>query len=136
MKIKYGELNRLFETLSRMSGLTGKEGYAIAKTKIAIRDEVSVFVELRDGLFQKYGSADGDRLIVKTDAPEYETFIKEFAELCNKEIDVNIHQIPEAEYSLDKVYCDSAQAEDYEVFDQYMVDRKDNSDKGESDGAV
>lgn len=123
MKLKNGDISRLYEALARLSGLTGKEGLAVAKTKLAIRDDAAAFVEVRDNIFRRYGTEEDGRLVVRLDSPNYEDFLKEITELANKEADVNLHQIPESEYNIDRIYCETAQAEDYEVFDRLMVDR-------------
>ena len=123
MKLKNGDISRLYEALTRLSGLTGKEGLAVAKTKLAIRDDAAAFVEVRDNIFRRYGTEEDGRLVVRLDSPNYEDFLKEITELANEEVDVNLDQIPEAEYNIDRIYCETAQAEDYEVFDRLMVDR-------------
>lgn len=123
MKLKNGDISRLYEALTRLSGLTGKEGLAVAKTKLAIRDDAAAFVEVRDNIFRRYGTEEAGRLVVHLDSPNYEDFLKEITELANEEVDADLHQIPEAEYNIDRIYCETAQAEDYEVFDRLMVDR-------------
>ena len=123
MKLKNGDISRLYEALTRLSGLTGKEGLAVAKTKLAIRDDAAAFVEVRDNIFRRYGTEEAGRLVVRLDSPNYDEFLKEITELANKEADVDLHQIPESEYNIDRIYCKTAQAEDYEVFDRLMVDR-------------
>ena len=123
MKLKNGDISRLYEALTRLSGLTGKEGLAVAKTKLAIRDDAAAFVEVRDNIFRRYGTEEDGRLVVRLDSPNYDEFLKEITELANEEVDVDLHQIPEAEYNIDRIYCETAQAKDYEVFDRLMVDR-------------
>ena len=123
MKLKNGDISRLYEALTRLSGLTGKEGLAVAKTKLAIRDDAAAFVEVKDNIFRRYGTEKDGRLMVRLDSPNYDDFLKEITELANEEVDVNLHQIPESEYNIDRIYCETAQAEDYEVFDRLMVDR-------------
>ena len=76
MKLKNGDISRLYEALTRLSGLTGKEGLAVAKTKLAIRDDAAAFVEVRDNIFRRYGTEEDGRLVVRLDSPNYEEFLK------------------------------------------------------------
>ena len=126
MKITYGMLFKLSETLNRMSGLTGKPGFSIAKTKRAIAQETEVFVELRDNLVTKYGeSNENGGYSIKPGSKHWEEFIAEFSELHGEEVDVDIHRLSADEYDIDKMYCENATAADYELFELIMVEKKD-----------
>lgn len=131
MKINYGALNALSETLNRMSGLTGKAGFAIARTKRSIRSETEVFMELRDNLVKKYGKKNENETVSIAPGDEHwEEFLLEFRKLFEREADVEIHQLDESDYDPDSMYCETAKADDYELFEAVMVKRE---EKGEED---
>lgn len=123
MKIKTGQIIQLTETLHRMETLTGDAGYAVGRSLLALDPEYTLAQKLRINLFQKYGEKkENGTYVVKA---RQEDFIKEMDELMNREVDVNIHQLLEEKYDPDAMYCETAQAIDYRVFDELMVERKD-----------
>lgn len=123
MKTNYGTIDAIMSTLERMSGLTGDPGYAIAKTKRYIRPEVDVFRELRDNLVKKYGTekADGN-IAVMPDSPNWPAFAKEYGELFDHEVEVELYQLDR--FDIDALRCENASAHDYDIFEQFMVKRK------------
>lgn len=139
MKTNYGTISRLSETLSRMSGLTGRAGFAIARTKRMLKQEAETFEELRSNLVKKYGEKNKDDSIsVKPGGQNWNDFLKEYTELYQKEVDVDIIQLKSDEYNIDDIYCENATADDYEIFEAFMVEKKedeadDKSDKGGDD---
>lgn len=131
MRTDLGTLNRLMEALERMSGLTGEPGYAIAKTKRMIRQDVEVFRELRDGLVRKYGSEENGQISVKPDSPGWAEFLSQYKELYARPVDADLYRV--SRFDLDEVRCDKASAEDYDIFEHFMV-RRVRDDKPVPDG--
>ena len=133
MKMTYGVLNALNENLRKMSGLTGKVGYAIAKTKRSIAAEAGVFAELRDNLITKYGEETENGYSVKPGSKHWNEFLKEYGELYSKEVDVTIHKISHEDFDIDKIYCENASADDYDIFEELMVEKEKKEEKEEKE---
>ena len=130
-KIAYGELDVLAEALQRMEGLTGEAGFAIAKTKRAINAEAGIFAELRNNLVKKYGKTDErGGISVKPGDENWNAFLEEYTALYTKEAEVELSQV--ARFDLDALYCPSAKASDYDIFEKYMV--KEPEPEEEQDG--
>lgn len=131
-KLTYGELDALSECLNRMSGLTEKYGFAIAKTKRSLASEAGVFRELKDNLVIKYGTKNEDGITsIKSGDKNWVEFAKLYNELCTREVEVEIFQVEG--FELDDVYCPTAKADDYAIFEAYMVEKDDRSVEGKRD---
>lgn len=134
MKMNYGALNALSEALNRMSGLTGRAGFAIARTKRSIRSEVEVFGELRDNLVRKYGKKKENGAISIAPGDErWGEFLAEFQELFVRETEVELYQLSKDEFDPDGIYCESAKADDYELFEAMMVKAEEKEEQEEQE---
>lgn len=130
--LTYGELDVLGQCLNRMSGLTDKYGFAIAKTKRSLASEVGVFQELKDNLVIKYGTKRKDGTTsIKPGDENWVEFVKLYNELCAKKVDVEIFQVEG--FELDDVFCPTANADDYVIFEDYMVVKDDKPAESERD---
>ena len=104
--------------LVRMSSLTGKIGFAIMRTRNALKPEIDIIDEMRNNLIKKYGK-DGK---IKPEDDGWNAFIKEYIDFLNDtKVDIEIHQIEPDEWNDDAVYCESAQAQDYFLVKSLLV---------------
>lgn len=129
MLLTYQQLDQLHGTLHRFESLTGEAGFAVWKTISKIDAEEMTFRKLQFNIFQKYGKDEGDGYRI---APESKDFAKaraELEELVRREVDVDIAKIPRDKYDPDAMYCDTAKAVDYRIFEAYMVEPEEGDQK-------
>ena len=128
MKLAYAVVEMLYEALQRFGGLTGEYGLAIAKSRSGLEKEFLAFAEVKNNLVNKYGK-DG---FVRPEMPRYNEFVPEYEKLMNTMTDVEIYPVEDADFTPDKIYCETATANDYAIFEQFMV-KKPEKPKEESD---
>lgn len=123
--LAYGMITELNQSLVRMLTLTGEPGLVVAKTRRSIKDEVEVYEQLRRNLFLKYGTETDGQITVPAD--NREAFTRELMELMNRKTEVTIFQMPEESFDIDALYCETAEARDYELFEALMVEHEDKN---------
>ena len=123
-KISYGALNRLNDCLQRLMSLTGDYGLCIAKTKMAIAGEVGVYKEMFDNVVKKYGEENDGKISISHKSPRWKEFLTEYEKLITTETEVNIYRVKADGFKLDDIKCDGANAEDYMVFSELMVEKE------------
>lgn len=122
MLLTYQQIDQLHGTLHQFESLTGEAGFAVWKTIGKIDAEEMTFRKLQFNIFQKYGKDEGDGYRIAPDSENFEKAKAELEELLRREVDVEIRQIPRDKYDPDALYCDSARAVDYRIFETYMVE--------------
>ena len=123
MVLNTSQIIQLTETLHRMESLTGDAGYAVARSLKALDPEYEIAQSCRISIFKKYGTEQEDgSYVIRNDSDKKEDFIREMDELMAREVDVNLHQVLADKYNPDEIYCLSAQAIDYRVFEELMVE--------------
>lgn len=95
--MKIAEAEHLAEVLSTMLKEKGVVGYKIARNLRMINDELKEYYELKQELFRKYGTEDGDRIIINKDSENYPLFIKEISPLAEQEVNFDFRKISEEE---------------------------------------
>ena len=95
--MKIFEAEKLAENLSTMLQEKGTVGYKIARNLRMINDELKEYYELKQELFKKYGTEDGDRIIINKDSQNYPLFINEITPLMNQEVNFDFRKISEEE---------------------------------------
>lgn len=120
------------QAFGRMGTLTGKVGYAIVRSKHNLQKEYEIYSEMRNNLIRKY--ADEGSNGIKPGDKNFPAFVKEYAELQNKEVEADLHQIDKADYDINAVYCETAQAQDYDLIEVFLVKEDDPDDTQSSTG--
>ena len=124
MTLTYAQVIQLTETLQRMVTLTGDAGHAIARSLMALSGEYQVVMQCKGAIFKKYGEEQPDGSYVVRDASGHkEDFVREINELMAREVDVQIYKLPRDKFNMDEMECSQAQAIDYLVFQEMMVDK-------------
>ena len=130
----YALIEEFNACLSRMSSLTEKPGMAIALTRRGLREHLEVINELRRNIFRKYGTEDKDgNLTVQKDSENYDDFVREMSEFLNEKAEVEIYQVPADGFTIDGIYCETAKAQDYELFELLMVEHPEDKTNDNSE---
>jgi hypothetical protein len=95
LKLTNGEIFAAVEPLKRLMGqkFPIKTSLALSKLVHKLDDELKVINEVRQGLFQKYGTKEPEGLMVKADNPNREKFYAEHAELMAQETEVVLEKV-------------------------------------------
>ena len=134
IKLSYGTIDELMQAFDRMGTLTGKIGYAILRTKRNIQSEYQIYLDLRNNLIMKYAEEGSNG--IKPGDKNFPQFAQEYFELLNTEIDADVHQVDKSDYDIDAVYCETAQARDYDLIENLLVkeDKQDDAQSGTGTG--
>ena len=131
MIIKYIALDDIIGALQRMSGLTGRAGYAVMRTLDKIEPEYRIYNKLRTNLIKKY-APEGKNGIEPTD-PGWNDFMRDYVDFLNTEVEIDPYMVDPEEYDLDKLYCETAKGSDYKLVQALIVrEEKENADKPEA----
>lgn len=124
MKMKYGEIYSLYDSLMRMRDVTGfKVAWAVAKNIKNLETEARFFEEQRDKLIRRYGKEEGGTLMIKRDSENFQSFIEEYEELNKMETDVDLYTITDDIDEKD-FHCDTAKASDFLLLMKYIVKKE------------
>lgn len=107
-KYKNRELDAMNTSLDGYLDKTGKLGYAIARNKRILSENLTEFSCARRGLVEKYGvrEYDGDgnlnSITVAESAPEYPKFVEEITPILETEIDVDVFKVS-SDYAIEQL---------------------------------
>lgn len=124
MKMTNATMIALVNAIKHFSFVTGKLGYAMARTKSKCIQELEAYNEIQQKIFEKYGTFDDEAqsyYVKEDDKENYDKFNNEIIELLNAEIDVDVYMIPKADFELP--YSDSATVQDYEIIESLLVEK-------------
>ena len=95
MKLTNIDMTNYIKSLQNISNkVKGKLGYAVARNIRKISDELIEFENIRLECIRKYGTDNGNgECVIKTNTPEYDTFITEMQEYVLIKHDVDIYTI-------------------------------------------
>ncbi len=120
MKIKNGYMANALESLMKFQEQTGKTGYAIMRNIRILQPNLEDFEKVRLNLFKKYGSTDddGNNYSISKESENYNEFIKEYEELLNIEVDIELYQIDASDVNFQRT--DNASVKDYMIVSQLI----------------
>lgn len=121
MKLTNLAIINILNCFSKFPLATGKAGYAIARNKRLLSNELKDFEEARNALLQKYGTKtkDGNYTIDPNKSENAEIFNKEISEVLGIEIDIEPWQVFRDEWEIP--YSDSASVNDYDLLETFLV---------------
>ncbi len=123
MKITNGAMLDVIMVLNKFANVGGKLGYAIARTKRLITDNLSDFNTLKDELVVKYGQQnDQGNYYVDPQSENYADFIREITPLLDISVDIDIYKVPKDEFDLP--YCEGATVADYDLISTLFTETK------------
>lgn len=75
----------------------GIVGYKLARNLRMINDELKEYYELKEKLLRKYGTANGDTLMLSKDSENYPLFMEEMGKIADQEVTFKFRKITEDE---------------------------------------
>lgn len=115
--MKLSEAENLALALENMMNAKGIVGYKIARNLRMINDELKEYYELKQELFRKYGTQDGDRIVIPKDSEGYPLFMEEIAPFEGQEVEFDFRMIKESE-----LMESDLTAQQMYVLNEYMVE--------------
>ena len=95
MKIK--EAESLALELAKALNEKGVVGYKIARNFRMINEELKEYYQKKSDLFQKYGTKDGDNLVIDKNSEGYKAYMEEIAPIEDQEVSFEFRKITEEE---------------------------------------
>ena len=77
----------------------GIVGYKLARNLRMINDELKEYYDLKEKLLRKYGTVDGDALMLSKDSKNYPLFMEEMGKIAEQEVTFEFRKITEEEIS-------------------------------------
>lgn len=75
----------------------GIVGYKLARNLRMINDELKEYYDLKEKLLRKYGTVDGDTLMLSKDSENYPLFMEEMGKIADQEVTFVFRKILEEE---------------------------------------
>ena len=75
----------------------GIVGYKLARNLRMINEELREYYEIKERLLRKYGTADGDTLMLSKDSANYPLFVEEMGKIADQEVNFVFRKISEEE---------------------------------------
>lgn len=77
----------------------GIVGYKLARNLRMINDELKEYYDVKEKLLRKYGTVDGDTLMLSKDSENYPLFMEEMGKIADQEVTFEFRKITEEEIS-------------------------------------
>lgn len=130
MKINLTNL-ALIETLNmlnKFNNVTGKLGYAIARTKSKMMAELKPFEDERNKLIEKYGVVGKDgQYSVPQDSENFTDFAREVTAIAEETVEIDFHQVSQEVFDNTDVYSEDCTTRDYELLEVLFVEKQKES---------
>lgn len=112
------------QMLNKFDFVTGKLGYAIARTKSKMMDELRPFEQERSKLIQKYGvqGENGD-YSVPQDSENFTDFAREVTAIAEETVEIDFRQVSKEVFDNTDIYSDSCSAREYDLMEALFVER-------------
>lgn len=129
MKLSNAVMVTLYNTLEKFPSATGKIGYAIARSKRILKENLADYEDARSILIKKYGkeTEDGDWIVKNEKGYKYKEFMKEFNELLGISVDVDLYQLEYTDFEIP--YNENASVQDYDIIEEYLIKKPEITDK-------
>lgn len=95
MTIKEADL--MVQVLNTMLQIKGIVGYKIARNLRMINEELKEYNQIKQELFEKYGTEQDGKLIIDKFSDNYTNYLKEIAEYENQEVNFEFRKITDEE---------------------------------------
>ena len=117
MKKRLYDIVQFCESAMFFPELTSKAGFAIAIAEQKGRPFVDVCMKKRDALIKKHSE---DENSISPQSPHWADFLKEYQELCNTEVELDIELLPADTPSKD-FFCETARKKDYPIVMDFLT---------------
>ena len=122
MQMRYGTIYELYSALLRMQDVSGfKIAWAVAKNIKILQTEAGFFENQRIKLLKKYGQEKDGKLSINTHDEHFEDFFREFTELSDMQVDVDLYKVKD-DIKEDDIRSETATARATYVVKQSDVD--------------
>lgn len=127
MKINMSIFNVMetLQTLNKFADVTGKLGYAIAKTKSRMVNEVQIFDEERDKLIKKYGEKNEEgNYYIPQESKNAKVFIDEITSIGSENVEIDFKQVTREEFDKADIFNEQCSTKDYELLELLFVENE------------
>lgn len=122
------------QMLNKFDFVTGKLGYAIARTKSKMLDELRPFEQERTKLIQKYGVQGEDgQYFVPQDSENFTDFAREVTAIAEETVEIDFRQVSKEVFENTDIYSDSCSAREYDLMETLFVERPVEPEKTEEE---
>lgn len=115
--MKLPEAENLALSLESMMNTKGIVGYKIARNLRMINDELKEYYEFKQELFKKYGTADGDKIVIQKDSDGYPLYMSEIKPFEQQDVEFDFRMINEEE-----LVDSDLTAQQMYILNEYMVE--------------
>lgn len=123
MRIANEKILQYVDALGRCNSVTGFPGMIIAIARRKMQEEISEYIQEKQGIFKKYGQKKDDGWIIPKDSPDFQKAMDEIVQMATYQTEVNIPQFSENDF-VQKFQSDSLTAENYEILYEIFVRRE------------
>ena len=95
MKIREADL--MVQTLNTMLQVKGIVGFKIARNLRMLNDELKEYYKIKQELFEKYGTQQGDELVIDKTTENFTNYLKEIEPYEEQEVNFDFKKITEEE---------------------------------------
>ena len=97
-KMKIKQADEMQFVLNRMLQIKGIVGFKIARNLRMINDELKEYNEVKQSLFEKYGTEKDGNLVIDKFSDNYTNFLKEIAPYEEQDVNFDFKRITEDEF--------------------------------------